>query len=398
MARTKKTKRIENSDGSSFRVQISELSDQSPDTAGTQGGPSAESSEEGAKVAPSHFTVNLASQQTTPEEEEGSGPSRRGEESDSSNSESDSSSSSRLSINSEERHSRLHEARLSHAAKKGDDWSEPSASHRELNTPYYCHVPKGHIKAMKERIDSFVLDHVMGPNFQVFVPDAEDAVTWPARASYGDACFGSEAMDHISASKKAVALMRTSIMQQKRTSSESLAKETPIAGTSKPSSSQQPDSKVRKMTAGSTSGSARKQSADKQPITPQSVGKPSQALRDSRPPRGGHQEPDLVEMAKSMIKAIPLEERDAVKGVGTLDLDGIMGLLSEIMRQAAEEDEAVDSSSEEEEEVALQPIEVDAHNAPAPEGESSKDGALKNQAPDAKLDQAAVETQTPPNV
>ncbi|CAO2824998.1 unnamed protein product [Amaranthus hypochondriacus] len=74
MARTKKTKRIENSDGSSFRVQISELSDQPPDTAGTQGGPSAESSEEGAKIAPSHFTVDLASQQTAPEEEEGSAP------------------------------------------------------------------------------------------------------------------------------------------------------------------------------------------------------------------------------------------------------------------------------------------------------------------------------------
>ncbi|XP_021743106.1 uncharacterized protein LOC110709202 [Chenopodium quinoa] len=36
-------------------------------------------------------------------------------------------------------------------------------------------------------------------------------------------------------------------------------------------------------------------------------------------------------MAKSMVKAIPLEERDAVKGVGTLDLDGIMVLLSETM-------------------------------------------------------------------
>ncbi|XP_021770625.1 late secretory pathway protein AVL9-like [Chenopodium quinoa] len=62
MARTKKRQRIENFDGSSFRVQISELSDQPPDTVGTQGGPSAESSEEGAKVAPSHFTVDLASQ------------------------------------------------------------------------------------------------------------------------------------------------------------------------------------------------------------------------------------------------------------------------------------------------------------------------------------------------
>ncbi|XP_021739838.1 uncharacterized protein LOC110706249 isoform X2 [Chenopodium quinoa] len=134
-------------------------------------------------------------------------------------------------------------------------------------------------------------------------------------------------MDQISASKKAGALLRASIMQQKRTSSNSPAKETPIAGTSKPSSSQQPDSKVRKTIGGSTPGSARKQSADKQPVTPQSVGNPPLVL--SRPPRGGPQEPDLVQMAKSMIKVVPQEERDAVKGVGTLDLGGIMGLLSE---------------------------------------------------------------------
>ncbi|CAO2824999.1 unnamed protein product [Amaranthus hypochondriacus] len=91
-------------------------------------------------------------------------------------------------------------------------------------------------------------------------------------------------MDQISASKKAAALLRASIMQQKRTSSDSPAKETPIAGTSKPSSSQQPDSKVHKTAGGSTPGSTRKQSADKQPITPQSVGNPSLVL--SRPPRG----------------------------------------------------------------------------------------------------------------
>ncbi|XP_021769698.1 suppressor protein SRP40-like [Chenopodium quinoa] len=159
MARTKKTKRIENSDGSSFRVPISETSDQPPDTAGTQGGPSAESSEEGAKVVPSHFTVDLASRQVTPEEQEGSAPSGNGEELDSSDSESSSSSSSRLSISSEERHSRLHEARDSHAAEKGE----------------------------------------------------------------------AEAMDQITASKKVAAMLRASIMQQKRTASNSPAKETPTA-------------------------------------------------------------------------------------------------------------------------------------------------------------------------
>ncbi|XP_021714717.1 uncharacterized protein LOC110682697 [Chenopodium quinoa] len=105
-----------------------------------------------------------------------------------------------------------------------------------------------------------------------------------------------KAMDHISASKKAAALLRTSIMSLKRPSSDSPAKEAPNAGSSKSSSSQHPDTKVRKQTAGS-----------------------------------GHQEPDLVQMAKSMVKAIPLEERDAFRGVGTLDLDGIMGLLSATM-------------------------------------------------------------------
>ena len=42
------------------------------------------------------------------------------------------------------------------------------------------------------------------------------------------------------------------------------------------------------------------------------------------------QEPDLVEVAKSMIKAVPPSEREAVRGVGTLDLDGIAGVLAEV--------------------------------------------------------------------
>ena len=37
----------------------------------------------------------------------------------------------------------------------------------------------------------------------------------------------------------------------------------------------------------------------------------------------GPQEPDLVEMAKSMIRAVPPAEREAVRGVGTLDLDAV---------------------------------------------------------------------------
>ena len=43
----------------------------------------------------------------------------------------------------------------------------------------------------------------------------------------------------------------------------------------------------------------------------------------------GPQEPDLVEVAKSMIKAIPPAEREAVRGVGTLDLDRIAGVLAD---------------------------------------------------------------------
>ncbi|XP_021715148.1 uncharacterized protein LOC110683102 [Chenopodium quinoa] len=120
-----------------------------------------------------------------------------------------------------------------------------------------------------------------------------------------------DAMDQISASKKAAALLRSSIMSLKRPSIDSPAKETPKAGSSKPSSSQQPDSKVRKQTAGSTPGFDRKQAVEKQPCIPQSGGKQTQVPRDSRPPRGGHQEPDLVNMAKYVVKAIPLEERDA---------------------------------------------------------------------------------------
>ena len=44
----------------------------------------------------------------------------------------------------------------------------------------------------------------------------------------------------------------------------------------------------------------------------------------------GPQEPDLVEVAKSMIKVVPPAEREAVRGVGTLDLDGIAGVLAEV--------------------------------------------------------------------
>ncbi|XP_021758382.1 uncharacterized protein LOC110723338 [Chenopodium quinoa] len=46
------------------------------------------------------------------------------------------------------------------------------------------------------------------------------------------------------------------------------------------------------------------------------------------------QEPDLVQMAKSMLKAIPVEDRKSVKGVGTLNLEAILALLAESMLRA----------------------------------------------------------------
>ncbi|XP_021733392.1 hepatoma-derived growth factor-related protein 2-like [Chenopodium quinoa] len=232
MARTKRTARITNSDGSSFQVPISKTFDQTPDVEMNQGGSAADSSEGGIKVVPSHFTVDMSTPSLVPSEGEEAGPSGRGEESDSSESDSDANSSGRLSP----------------APRRG------------------------------------------------------------------------EAMSKITASKTAAALLRASVMQQ-HSSADSPTKETPLTDTPRASSSQQPDSKVQKTTVGSSPGSARKQPAEKQPATP--------SQNPSRPPRTGPQEPDLVKVAKSMIKAVPPAERDAVRGVGTLDLDGITGLLAE---------------------------------------------------------------------
>ncbi|XP_021769898.1 prothymosin alpha-like [Chenopodium quinoa] len=41
------------------------------------------------------------------------------------------------------------------------------------------------------------------------------------------------------------------------------------------------------------------------------------------------QEPDLVQMDKAMLKAIPAQDRESVKGVGTLNLEAILALLAE---------------------------------------------------------------------
>ena len=193
MARTKKTARISNSDGSSHRVPISETSDQAPDVEVKQSGLKAGSSEGGVKVTPSHFTVDNSTFSPAPFKGEEAGPSGRGEESsssDSSEDDSESSSSGHASLYTEEKNSRLQEARLSHAVEKGDNWAEPSASYREQNTPYYCTVPRGRITAMQEKVESFIANHTMGPDFLVFVPDPEDTVVWPAGTSYDSACFG----------------------------------------------------------------------------------------------------------------------------------------------------------------------------------------------------------------
>ncbi|XP_021727332.1 uncharacterized protein LOC110694469 [Chenopodium quinoa] len=136
-------------------------------------------------------------------------------------------------------------------------------------------------------------------------------------------------MNKISASKKAAALLRAAIIGQKRPITDSPSKEKSKDGAPRSSPSQQPNPKVRKQTAGSTPGSTRKHLTEKKARTPQSGSKQTTVLRNTRPLRGGHQEPDLVQMAKSMVKAVPSDDRESVRGVGTLDSDSIMGLLSE---------------------------------------------------------------------
>ena len=43
------------------------------------------------------------------------------------------------------------------------------------------------------------------------------------------------------------------------------------------------------------------------------------------------QRPDLQQLAKNMLRLISLEDRESVSGVGTLNLDSIHALLSEVL-------------------------------------------------------------------
>ncbi|XP_021727819.1 uncharacterized protein LOC110694931 [Chenopodium quinoa] len=120
---------------------------------------------------------------------------------------------------------------------------------------------------------------------------------------------------------------------------ESLAKQVPRGNVVRPFSSSQPDPKVRKQTAGDvpTPGKARRQAAEWSGRTPQSGARTPATPGISRPPREKEvardalEEPDLVQMAKSMLKVIPVEDRKSVKGVGTLNLEAILVLLAESM-------------------------------------------------------------------
>ena len=42
------------------------------------------------------------------------------------------------------------------------------------------------------------------------------------------------------------------------------------------------------------------------------------------------QRPTVVQMAKSMLRAVDPDDKASVRGVGTLDLDGILGNLCEV--------------------------------------------------------------------
>ncbi|XP_021750727.1 glutamic acid-rich protein-like [Chenopodium quinoa] len=115
MAITKRMTRVTNSDDSSFYIPMSELSDRSPGAPSTLSDSILGKSKEVQAATP--ILVDMSGQEPAQSE---------------SSSDSESSSSSRHSLDSEERHSRLHIARESHAAEKGDDWAEPSTSQREL--------------------------------------------------------------------------------------------------------------------------------------------------------------------------------------------------------------------------------------------------------------------------
>ncbi|XP_021751229.1 uncharacterized protein LOC110716886 [Chenopodium quinoa] len=470
MARTKRTTRYTNSHGSSFYVPVSETSDQSPAVEGPQSGSVAASSEEGPKVVPSHFTVDLASRQLTPEEEEDSAPLGEGRSQTFL-------ISAQLAEIEVERAVSLRGAELQieipHLRPTEYKRSRLPRNRRTVNRPYDG-VLSG--SAVRERLLQLVN--------QTPYYTTKSSYDWIMQDFLRDSTKVQQLVElfyHVVCAVDGIAGERVSMRVDL-------------------------DCSNGRNTIGV--------------FTHKSL-----SVRPSKP--------DLVEMAKSMIKVIPPEEKDTVKGVGTLDLDGIMGLLSEtllrvhglrrpinaknkeaqatstiraeleaakkknneleqavkslkdelqplkniahkaeglqtsldtlkerlekqeaaitkdlnakaeaekmalaqammedsaqimkmtwtslfpkahyaawdkkfnacteehnrmIMQQAVGEDEAADSNSEEEEEVvALQPIEVDVSKEAAPDAETSKKDASKNQA--SLVDQAAVNTEAPP--
>ncbi|XP_021736289.1 protein-methionine sulfoxide oxidase mical3a-like [Chenopodium quinoa] len=106
------------------------------------------------------------------------------------------------------------------------------------------------------------------------------------------------------------------------------------------------------------------------------------------------QESDLVQLAKSMLRDIPFEEREAVKGVGTLDLETILALLAKADGEEDAEDEASDSTSGEsdQEEDDKEEEEADAEE----EQPQQETDAEKGQPPVEDPKEAAGDTKRPP--
>ncbi|XP_021759581.1 ESF1 homolog [Chenopodium quinoa] len=305
MARTKRTKRIENSDGSSFWVQVSELSDRTPNTAGTPGDSVTGGSEERVKVAPSNAFVDLVGQQLAPSEEEGSAPSGRGE-SDSSDSESESSSSSRLSPSSEERHSRLHEAAATSKIK--DKLEAANKKNQELEKT---------VKSLRDELQPLKNIAHKAESLQKSLSKVKE------RLEKQDAAITEELKAKAETEKMALA---QAMMED--------------------------SANIMKMTWSTLF------------------------------PKGNYAEWD------SKFTACTEEYNRRI----------MQQAADEDEKEEEEEEEAASSSSSEDEEMVDQPTEADGPKDPAPENESNKEDALKDSAPIIELDQAAVNSEAPPNV
>ncbi|XP_021730469.1 uncharacterized protein LOC110697400 [Chenopodium quinoa] len=147
MARVKRNARVTNSDGSYTHYDLLEHRSGTPSTPGDPYlNDSGESSSE-EEAAPA---VNNSVESSSEAEAAPAGPSKPNDSSDSSD-ESDTSNESQNSLDSEELYSRIHTARESLSVKMGEDWAESMASHRDFYAPYFHHVPEGRRKVMTKR-------------------------------------------------------------------------------------------------------------------------------------------------------------------------------------------------------------------------------------------------------